>query len=60
MTVVGSKWRDFCADMILKHNTDSYLVFTDEDFRSIIDVGIGSKGQDLSKIGKFGKGALTM
>ena len=45
---------------ILKHNTDSYLVFTDKDFKSIIDVGIGSKSQDLSKIGKFGKGALTM
>ncbi|CUS15647.1 unnamed protein product, partial [Tuber aestivum] len=35
-------------------------VFTDEDFKSIIDVGIGSKGLDYSKIGKFGKGALTM
>jgi len=45
---------------MLKHNANSYLVFTDEDFKSIIDVGIGSKGQDLTKIGKFGKGALTM
>jgi len=45
---------------ILKHNTNSYLVFTDKDFRSIIDVGIGSKRGDFSKIGKFGKGALTM
>jgi len=44
----------------LKHNTDNYLVFTNEDFRSIIDVGIGSKRHDFSKIGKFGKGALTM
>ncbi|KAG0137825.1 hypothetical protein HOY82DRAFT_644737 [Tuber indicum] len=35
-------------------------VFTDQDFKSIIDVGIGSKGLDYSKIGKFGKGALTM
>ncbi|CUS15648.1 unnamed protein product [Tuber aestivum] len=35
-------------------------VFTDEDFKSIIDVGIGSKGLDYSKIGKFGEGALTI
>ncbi|KAG0636271.1 hypothetical protein HOY80DRAFT_891646 [Tuber brumale] len=35
-------------------------VFTDGDFKSIIDVGIGSKGLDHAKIGKFGKGALTM
>ena len=51
---------DLTFEQTLKHNTDNYLVFTNEDFRSIIDVGIGSKGQDLSKIGKFGKGALTM
>ena len=44
----------------LGHSADIYLVFTNKDFRSIIDVGIGSKGQDFSKIGKFGKGALTM
>jgi len=36
------------------------IVFTDKDFRSIIDVGIGSKGQDFSKIGKLRNGALTM
>ncbi|PWW74714.1 hypothetical protein C7212DRAFT_211494 [Tuber magnatum] len=35
-------------------------VFTDKDFKSIIDVGTGSKGVDYTKIGKFGKGALTM
>ncbi|CUS15650.1 unnamed protein product [Tuber aestivum] len=35
-------------------------VFTDKDFKSIIDVGIGSKGLDRTKIGKFGKGALTI
>jgi len=45
---------------MLKHNANSYLVFTDEDFKSIIDVGIGSKGQGLSKNGKPGKGTLTM
>ncbi|CUS15651.1 unnamed protein product [Tuber aestivum] len=44
----------------LKQNADGYLVFTDKDFKSIIDIGIGSKGLDYSKIGKFGKGALTI
>ncbi|KAG0135098.1 hypothetical protein HOY82DRAFT_632883 [Tuber indicum] len=49
-------------DWIIDHSTNypTYLVFTHEDFKSIIDVGIGSKGLDYSKIGKFGKGALTM
>ena len=43
----------------LKHNTN-YLVFANKDFGSIIDVGIGSKGQDFSKIGKCGKEAFAM
>lgn len=35
-------------------------MFTDDDFRGIINIGVGSKGGSPSKIGKFGKGALTM
>jgi hypothetical protein len=34
--------------------------FTPRDFKAIIDIGIGSKRDDPSRIGKFGRGALTM
>lgn len=34
--------------------------FTKKDFKAVIDIGVGSKRGDNSKIGKFGRGALTM
>lgn len=34
--------------------------FREKDFKAIIDIGVGSKKKDRSKIGKFGRGALTM
>lgn len=34
--------------------------FTKKDFKAVIDIGVGSKRDDSSKIGKFGRGALTM
>lgn len=35
-------------------------VFTEKDLRSLIRVGVGSKGEDASKLGRFGRGSLTM
>ena len=35
-------------------------VFTDSDFKALIDIGMGSKARDSSKIGKYGLGSLTM
>lgn len=40
--------------------TDMHKDFTEDDFKGIINIGVGSKRNDPSKIGKFGKGALTM
>lgn len=34
--------------------------FTKKDFKAVIDIGVGSKRDDSSKIGMFGRGALTM
>lgn len=48
--------------LFMLHVINIYLLpaFTQKDFNGIIDIGIGSKRDDPSKIGKFGKGALTM
>jgi hypothetical protein len=35
-------------------------VFTDSDFKALVDIGMGTKAGDSSKIGKYGLGSLTM
>lgn len=35
-------------------------VFTDSDFEALVSIGMGSKSEDSSKIGKYGLGSLTM
>lgn len=35
-------------------------MFSDNDLDAIRRVGVGSKGMDESKLGRFGRGALTM
>ena len=35
-------------------------VFTESDFQALVNVGMGSKSDDTSKIGKYGLGSLTM
>ena len=35
-------------------------VFTDSDFGALVNIGMGSKSEDSSKIGKYGIGSLTM
>ena len=42
---------------LLIHNN---AVFTDDDFRGLKDVGMGSKIDQLDKIGRMGLGALSM
>lgn len=41
-------------------STDLRKVFAPGDFKAIVDIGVGSKRKEFSKIGKFGRGALTM
>lgn len=41
-------------------NANTRKEFTKDDFKAVIDIGVGSKRGDYSKIGKFGRGALTM
>ncbi|KAF8247792.1 hypothetical protein K440DRAFT_550295 [Wilcoxina mikolae CBS 423.85] len=35
-------------------------VFTENDFEAVIRIGVGSKRDEPSKIGRFGRGSLTM
>lgn len=35
-------------------------VFTEDDLKALIRIGVGSKGEDASKLGRFGRGSLTM
>jgi len=35
-------------------------VFTEKDFAAVIRIGVGSKRDEPSKIGRFGRGSLTM
>lgn len=39
---------------------DWIVVFSENDFKGITEIGVGTKKDDPSKIGRFGKGALTM
>jgi sacsin len=37
-----------------------YLVFTEDDFKGFKNVGEGSKANDKTTIGQFGRGSQTM
>jgi len=50
-----------CAyDSVANNYFRPILVFSSKDFEGLIDIGKGSKKDDTSSIGKYGKGALTM
>jgi sacsin len=54
----------FCPELKVWQSPGLYVhndgVFTDKDFKALINVGMGSKSGDSTKIGKYGLGALTM
>lgn len=61
----GGRW--FCKFLCSEARTgksdiDTHLIaeFSESDFQGITEIGVGTKQDDPSKIGKFGKGALTM
>lgn len=54
----------FCAELDAWQTPGLYVynngTFTDSDFEALVNVGMGSKAEDSSKIGKYGLGSLTM
>ena len=56
--------RIFCPELKAWQTPGLYVyndgVFSDSDFKALVNVGMGSKSEDSSKIGKYGLGALTM
>ena len=54
----------FCPELKVWQSPGLYVyndgVFTDKDFKALVNVGMGSKAGDSTKIGKYGLGALTM
>ena len=54
----------FCPELKAWQTPGLYVyndgVFSDSDFKALVNVGMGSKSEDTSKIGKYGLGALTM
>jgi hypothetical protein len=68
--ILDSEKNEFPSKMILCDELEEWQtpalyfyndgVFTDSDFKALIDIGMGSKAGDTSKIGKYGLGSLTM
>jgi hypothetical protein len=54
----------FCEELKAWQSPALYVyndgIFSDADFKAIIDIGRGSKAEDFAKIGKYGLGSLTM
>ena len=54
----------FCKELVEWQTPALYFyndgVFTDSDFEALVNVGMGSKSDDSSKIGKYGLGSLSM
>ena len=54
----------FCTELKAWQTPGLYVfndgVFSDSDFKALVNVGMGSKSEDSSKIGKYGLGSLTM
>lgn len=47
----------FQGPSLLSYNNG---VFTEDDLKALIRIGVGSKREDASKLGRFGRGSLTM
>jgi sacsin len=56
--------RIFCKELKAWQTPALYIyndgIFSDSDFKALVNIGMGSKSEDTSKIGKYGLGSLTM
>lgn len=54
----------FCKELKAWQIPSLYIyndgVFSDSDFKALVNIGMGSKSEDASKIGKYGLGSLSM
>lgn len=57
MSLITNRLADCHGPALLCYNDG---VFTEKDFSAVIKIGIGSKRDEPSKIGRFGRGSLTM
>ncbi|KAI5778257.1 hypothetical protein EDC01DRAFT_368311 [Geopyxis carbonaria] len=55
--LLSERLKDAQGSAVFSYNDG---VFSEADFEAIIEIGVGSKRHDSTKLGRFGRGALTM